>query len=378
MPPFLRARWLDVAALTWRVDPALVRAHVPAGVEADVDGGGALLSLVAFSFADARVLGVRIPLHQRFPEINLRVYVRRGEEAGVVFVRELVPRRLVAGVARGVFNEPYRHEPLRCRTAVERGPDGDERHVAHAVGADGAGRIELWAAPDAHVPAPGTLERQLTHHTIGFGTGHGGATLAYRVHHPIWPLHAVRRHLLDVDLERLYGAPFARLADAEPIARTLAAGSEVTVGLPSSLARFDAERAARAAEVDVPGRAGAATVLFDADCGICTDVARLLARLDRDAQLALVPIASPQGDALLADLPAERRLASMHLVTPDGARRSGGDALAPLLLLVPGLAPLAPLLAACPPVTRRGYDLVARNRHRIGQALGRTACALPR
>ncbi len=283
----------------------------------------------------------------------------------------------MAGVARGVYNEPYRHEPLRCRTAVERGPDGDERHVAHAVGADGAGRIELWAAPDAraragHARAPAHAPHDRLRH------GHGGATLAYRVHHPIWPLHAVRRHLLDVDLERLYGAPFARLADAEPIARTLAAGSEVTVGLPSSLARFDAERAARAAEVDVPGRAGAATVLFDADCGICTDVARLLARLDRDAQLALVPIASPQGDALLADLPAERRLASMHLVTPDGAQRSGGDALAPLLLLVPGLAPLAPLLAACPPVTRRGYDLVARNRHRIGQALGRTACALPR
>ena len=54
------------------------------------------------------VLGVPWPGYRNFPEINLRFYVRRGDERGVVFVREFVPQRLVAWLARVFYNEPYR------------------------------------------------------------------------------------------------------------------------------------------------------------------------------------------------------------------------------------------------------------------------------
>jgi uncharacterized protein YqjF (DUF2071 family) len=56
-----------------------------------------MVSVVGFRFLDTRVLGVRVPWHSHFDEVNLRFYVRRrlpdGElRRGVVFVRELVPR----------------------------------------------------------------------------------------------------------------------------------------------------------------------------------------------------------------------------------------------------------------------------------------------
>lgn len=377
MPPFLSARWLDVAALTWRVDPGVVASVLPDGLEPELDGDAGLVSLVAFSFADSALAGVPVPFHGRFPEVNLRVYARRRGEPGVVFVRELVPRGLVAGVARAVFNEPYRRTPMRGGTTVEAGADGPERHVAHRFGPGLRNRLELWADTAAATPPEGSLERRLTHHTIGFGTGHGGGTLAYRVRHPVWPLYPVRRHVLDADLERLYGAAFGALAARPPDACTLAAGSPVTVALPTGLARFDAGRDARREERDPLAPTGRATVLYDADCGICTDVARAIRRLDRDAQVDLVAIGSAAGAHLLADLAPAERLERWHLVEADGTRRSGGDALPALLRLLPGLAPLALLPAACPPLTRAAYEAVARNRHRLGRALGRTACAVP-
>jgi uncharacterized protein YqjF (DUF2071 family) len=60
---------------------------------------------------------VPIPGHRRFDEVNLRFYVRRAAEDGtvrraVVFIRELVPRRAIAAVARWLYNEPYLTVPM--------------------------------------------------------------------------------------------------------------------------------------------------------------------------------------------------------------------------------------------------------------------------
>jgi uncharacterized protein YqjF (DUF2071 family) len=47
-------------------------------------------------FTNVRVLGVPVPFHRNFEEVNLRFYVRHydnGEwKRGVVFIKELVPR----------------------------------------------------------------------------------------------------------------------------------------------------------------------------------------------------------------------------------------------------------------------------------------------
>src|SRR5437773_7057925 len=111
--PFLTARWSNLAIVTWEVPPALLEPHLPAGLELDRRGGAAFVSLVAFDFLDTRVLGVPWPGFRNFPELNLRFYVRHGAERGVMFVREIVPSRLVAWLARGLYNEPYVAAPLR-------------------------------------------------------------------------------------------------------------------------------------------------------------------------------------------------------------------------------------------------------------------------
>ncbi len=68
--------------LNYAVDPAALAPHVPAGTELDVWNGTHYVSVVGFMFLKTRVLGIPIPFHMNFPEVNLRFYVRRRGEVG--------------------------------------------------------------------------------------------------------------------------------------------------------------------------------------------------------------------------------------------------------------------------------------------------------
>ena len=108
---FLTAEWRSLLMLNYAIDPAVLRPLVPHGVELDLWEGEALVSMVGFLFLHTRVMGVPIPFHRNFEEVNLRFYVRRsapeGWRRGVTFVREIVPRRAIATLARVLYNEPY-------------------------------------------------------------------------------------------------------------------------------------------------------------------------------------------------------------------------------------------------------------------------------
>jgi predicted DCC family thiol-disulfide oxidoreductase YuxK len=120
--------------------------------------------------------------------------------------------------------------------------------------------------------------------------------------------------------------------------------------------------------------AGPAILLYDAGCGFCRWSAEWLRRWDRRRRLRLVPLHNPEARDLLTELPEARRSESWHLV--DHRVRSGGAAVAPLLWLLPGGAPLALVADRFPTATDRAYRWVADHRDRIGALLGQTACAV--
>jgi uncharacterized protein YqjF (DUF2071 family) len=122
---FLRADWRWLVVLNFTVDRAALAPLVPAGTELDLWHGDAIASMVGFRFLNTRVLGVPIPFHTDFDEVNLRFYVRRevrGElRRGVVFVKEIVPRHAIAWVARTIYGEKYVTHPMRHRVEPEAG-----------------------------------------------------------------------------------------------------------------------------------------------------------------------------------------------------------------------------------------------------------------
>jgi predicted DCC family thiol-disulfide oxidoreductase YuxK len=111
-------------------------------------------------------------------------------------------------------------------------------------------------------------------------------------------------------------------------------------------------------------------LLYDSDCGFCRWAIDKILVWDTRRRLRPVAIQAPEADGLLPGLDSKSRLASWHLVTPDGRVHSGGAAVTPLLRLLPGARPLAALLGAFPETTDRAYRLAARNRNRFGRLAG--------
>ncbi len=225
---FLTAEWRDLVIVSYAVEPALLKARLPAGLELDLFEGRAVCSLVGFRFLRTRVMGLFWPGYVDFPEINLRFYVREegSERRGVVFVRELVRSAFVAQVARRWYNEPY--SKARIAERVER--DGDTVRVGYEFAVDGGvGRMAVEADAEAVVPPEDSAEHWFKEHQWGYGVTRGGRALRYEVRHPVWACHRVRSAAIDVDWGRVYGGEWAGMRGAEPVGVVLAAGSGVEV-----------------------------------------------------------------------------------------------------------------------------------------------------
>jgi uncharacterized protein YqjF (DUF2071 family) len=224
--PFLTARWSHVLLATFVVPPNLLAPYLPSGLELDMREGHAFASLVAFDFLDTCVLGVAWPGFRSFPELNLRFYVRRREERGVVFVRELVPKRLIASLARALYNEPYVAAPMTS-IVVE---DDESVSVEHRLSF--AGRTHTMRAvgiKPAYVPEPTSEEAFFKEHHWGYGKTRSGRTLRYYVWHPVWSVYPVREAHIDLDWASVYGPRWASMQGAKPASTVLAVGSEVAV-----------------------------------------------------------------------------------------------------------------------------------------------------
>jgi predicted DCC family thiol-disulfide oxidoreductase YuxK len=82
-------------------------------------------------------------------------------------------------------------------------------------------------------------------------------------------------------------------------------------------------------------------ILFDDDCGFCRWSLSKILLWDHHSHLRPVALQSPEADDLLMGMDPERKMASWHLVTPDGRTHSGGGAMSHLARLLPAGAPIS-------------------------------------
>ena len=223
---FLTARWAHLVLLNYAVSPELLMPHLPPGLELDLLDGQPHVSLVAFDFLDTRVMGIPWPGYRNFPEINLRFYVRDGYRRGVAFIREYVPKRLIAWIARWLYNEPYVYAPMR--SLVEQGPEG--LNVDHWLRRRGhMNQLSVTAESTATTPPEDSEAHFFKEHSWGYGTDRKERLVTYEVRHPVWDTYEVKSWRLHWDWGAIYGPEWAHLADAEPRSVFLARGSEIAV-----------------------------------------------------------------------------------------------------------------------------------------------------
>lgn len=231
---FLSAEWRNLVMLNYEIDPSVLRPLVPNGTALDAWGGRYFVSVVGFLFLHTRVLGLPVPFHRHFEEINLRFYVRRevkdGWRRGVVFVKEIVPRVVIAAVARWVYNENYVACPMSSRVQLPDSASGIAGSVEYSWTSRAQRNVisaTFQGVPTS--PASGSEEEFITEHYWGYVPQRDGSTLEYQVKHPQWRVWRASATKLDCDVRGFYGEPYQQVLDGLPSSAVVAEGSAIEV-----------------------------------------------------------------------------------------------------------------------------------------------------
>ena len=226
-PAWMQADWGNLIMVSWLVDAALVQDRLPAGCSADLWEGSAAVSLVGVEFSNVVVKGISWPWHDRFPEVNLRTYVQGPNGPGVVFLGELVPKLLVARLARKAFGEPYEKRKVRMEKRIRH--NEPEAAYEWEVGTR-TFRISVRAEAQAHAVAGGSLEEFLLHRNRGYNSFRGGTT--YEVRHEPWAMRAPLRYAVDCATGDPFGSAFGPVFQEEGASVIFSDGSAVRVDYP--------------------------------------------------------------------------------------------------------------------------------------------------
>jgi uncharacterized protein YqjF (DUF2071 family) len=178
---FLTAEWRKLVMVNYAVDPAVLQSFIPYKTELDLWQNTCYVSLVGFMFLNTRLIGVRVPFHADFEEVNLRFYVTYGEggerKRGVVFLREIVPRRALTFIANKIYGENYVTMPMDHKWQF--GPDHLSIHYQW--------RLNEWNSVSVRAVRPaeeimlGSEEEFITEHYWGYTKVGDEKTSEYKV-----------------------------------------------------------------------------------------------------------------------------------------------------------------------------------------------------
>lgn len=212
------------------IDAAALNPYLPCRTELDSFNGHHYVSLVGFLFANTKVLGLSIPFHRTFQEVNLRFYVRYKEEGtwkrGVVFIKELVPRHAIAFIANTLYGENYATHHM----THEWKSTGEHLEVSYNWKVkDEWNYLKAVAEKSPSALVEGSEEEFITEHYWGYTFVNQNCAGAYQVMHPPWRVHKVNRYEVKCNSELLYGPRFAEALAQKPTSVFLAEGSPVRV-----------------------------------------------------------------------------------------------------------------------------------------------------
>lgn len=217
--------------VNFEVEQDVLAPYLPAGTELDEWQGRTYLTLVGLQFRGTRLCGVSVPAHRDFEEINLRFYVRRKVDdewrRGVVFIREVVPRRAISIVARLTYNEAYMAMPVRSE--IERRAFGEVGLIRYQWGGPDWHTLEATTTGRAQTLVPGSEEEFITEHFWGYVLQRNGSVLEYEVRHPRWRVWQTESSRFDCDIAAMYGEQFVPSLSQKPVSAFVAEGSVIQI-----------------------------------------------------------------------------------------------------------------------------------------------------
>lgn len=225
-------RWDQLSFLHWPFDPAVVSRLLPDALAVDEHQGSAWVGVIPFRLTVGLPGLPRVLWASRFPEVNVRTYVRGPDGRRGIWFFSLDASRLGAVlVARATYRLPYVWARMQMRRA-----GGDVRYegVRRWSGASPA-RFEIGVRIGERIRRPSSLERFLTCRwrlyspsPLSLPAARIGLEVT-AVDHPPWPLYAAEVAHLEETLLAAAGLP---APDRTPIAHYS----------PGVVVRFDRRR----------------------------------------------------------------------------------------------------------------------------------------
>lgn len=197
-------RWTDLVFLHWRYPAATLAALLPPGLEVDTYDGDAWVGLIPFTMEGVGFPKLApLPHVGRFPEVNVRTYVRAHGRRAVWFFSLDVDRLAAAVPARVAYRLPYcagaaTHE----RTDVGFASDVDRRWPRSVAGATTHLRVRGLDEP---IDTP--FSHFLTDRWRLFSPGRAGTIREAPVEHEPWRLFAAEPTAVDDGLLAAAGLP---------------------------------------------------------------------------------------------------------------------------------------------------------------------------
>ncbi len=227
---FLTAEWNDLALINYEINPEILQKYVPIGTELDLWNSKCYISLIGFMFENVKVLGVKIPFHVNFEEVNLRFYVKRFEDGkwkrGTVFIKEIVPKHAVTLVANTLYKERY--QTLKMRNS--RTQNESSKTFKYEWKKDSKWNSITMNTAKSAIPIDLNSEAEfITEHYFGYTKYNEKTTIEYEVTHPRWQQLEVIDTKIDVNFNSIYGDDFTFLQNIKPTSTFLALGSKITI-----------------------------------------------------------------------------------------------------------------------------------------------------
>ena len=227
---FLKAEWNNLVMINYVVDPEILKKYVPKGTELDLWNGKCYVSFIGFLFEKVRVLGMKIPFHSDFEEVNLRFYVRRFENGawkrGAVFISEIVPKYAISFIANTFYNEHYSALPMKHTLNIN---ETSREFIYQWKVSNNWNTIQVETQKNAVEIEPNSEAEFITEHYFGYNKVNDKETIEYQVTHPRWQQYKVKKNTSNIDFEGVYGKEFAFIQDLQPTSVFVAVGSAITI-----------------------------------------------------------------------------------------------------------------------------------------------------
>ena len=226
---FLKAAWRKLVMINYKINPEVLLPYLPKGTALDFFDGDCYISVVGFMFQNTRLLGLKIPGHINFEEVNLRFYVKRTvgntTKRGVVFIKEIVPKPAITFVANTIYKENYETLPMKHNWSIKE----HKIDVLYQWKTNGLwNNIKVTAENTLKVMEKDTAIAFIAEHYWGYAKDKQKTT-EYEVKHPSWQYYPVLQHAIHIDFTKTYGANFSFLNNQQPESVFLLEGSEISV-----------------------------------------------------------------------------------------------------------------------------------------------------